>query len=381
MNGRERILTAMRMEKPDKVPVMCQPSWGFVLLHNPDISPLDIWHNHDGAYARAFTNVSKQFGFDGALLPGVGLAALDMDAVDRIDRNNAEGPIVYFNNGDSCIYCYNDLPRYSYVTSPEKDFESFDPETIPERLVYHPPSNHLKMTLNETEEGRTADIRQALAFTHNELSVHGEMYSPQDFLIDLFGPEESMMALLTDPDKCREIMLSFAHAIAEHGAEQIAAGASAMKVSAPWAGQGFLSKQVYEEVLVPSLKVLTDMCREQQTPCYCHTCGAIDDRLELIMNVGFNGIECLDPPPLGNVELADAFKRIGERAFIKGNIDPVNVLMNGTPEQVTADVLHRLEVGVQGRGFILSTACAIAPSTPPENVALLRELVDKHGIY
>jgi uroporphyrinogen-III decarboxylase len=33
------------------------------------------------------------------------------------------------------------------------------------------------------------------------------------------------------------------------------------------------------------------------------------------------------------------------------------------------------------RGFILSTACAVAPDTPAENLMLLRELVEKYGRY
>ena len=46
-----------------------------------------------------------------------------------------------------------------------------------------------------------------------------------------------------------------------------------------------------------------------------------------------------------------------------------------------ADVIRRLESGMQAPGFILSTACAIAPDTPAENVMLLRELVEKYGRY
>jgi uroporphyrinogen-III decarboxylase len=116
-------------------------------------------------------------------------------------------------------------------------------------------------------------------------------------------------------------------------------------------------------------------------PCYCHTCGAIGDRLELIVDTGFDGLECLDPPPLGNVELADAVQRIGGRAFIKGNIDPVHVLLKGTPEQIRADVIHRLAIGRTAPGFILSTACTIAPDTPAAHVAMLRELAESDGRY
>ncbi len=59
----------------------------------------------------------------------------------------------------------------------------------------------------------------------------------------------------------------------------------------------------------------------------------------------------------------------------------VHVLLQGTPAQIRADVLARLEIGMTARGFILSTACAIAPDTPAAHVALLRELVDQYGRY
>jgi uroporphyrinogen decarboxylase len=169
--------------------------------------------------------------------------------------------------------------------------------------------------------------------------------------------------------------------VAGHVQEQVDTGVDAMDHSAPWSGQGFISREMYGDLIVPVQKILVDVCRANGVSSHCHTCGAIDDRLEQIIAVGFDGIECLDPPPLGNVELDDAVRRIGDRAYIKGNIDPVNVLMNGTREEVTEDVKRRLEVGMGAGGFILSTACAIAPRTPPENVMLLRELAEEYGRY
>jgi uroporphyrinogen decarboxylase len=116
-------------------------------------------------------------------------------------------------------------------------------------------------------------------------------------------------------------------------------------------------------------------------PTYIHTCGKVDDRLEMIVEAGFSGIECLDPPPLGNVELADAKRRVGGRAFIKGNIDPVHVLLGGTVEQVRQDARARLEVGKRGGGYIVSTACSIAPFTPRGNVQVLAEVAAEFGTY
>ncbi|MCK4751338.1 MAG: hypothetical protein KAT15_29975, partial [Bacteroidales bacterium] len=145
--------------------------------------------------------------------------------------------------------------------------------------------------------------------------------------------------------------------------------------------QNFISLEMYESIIAPGHKVIAGLCREENIPCYCHTCGSIDDRLELIIDLGFSGLECLDPPPLGNVELEDAVRRIGDRAFIKGNIDPVNILLNGRPDDVRANAIQILETGMKAMGFILSTACSISPATPPENLDVLYEVVEKYGHY
>ena len=62
-------------------------------------------------------------------------------------------------------------------------------------------------------------------------------------------------------------------------------------------------------------------------PIYTHTCGEIGDRLQLMVETGIDGIDTLDPPPLGSIDLEEAKKQIGERVFFKGNIDPVNTLL------------------------------------------------------
>jgi hypothetical protein len=381
MTSRARMAAAMCLSKPDRVPVMCQPSWGFVLGELPEFDPIDFWHNHDGAMARAFCEISRRFEFDGVMIPAVGATPLDESQVARIDRNHPEGPAVYFKNGDHCVYCRNDLPRYTHAHPPEVNLETFDPAAIPERLAYHPPSNHLRMWLCDNAAGRVAEITQARAIIGDGAALHGSLYSPEDYLIDLLGVEGAMIALLTEPDQCRQILRRFAEAVAGHAREQIAAGVDALNVSAPWSGQGFISRKIYQNVIAPAQTILTKTCREADVPVYCHTCGAIGDRLELIIDAGFDGIECLDPPPLGNVELADAVRRIGGRAFIKGNMDPVNVLLNGTHDQIRADIRQRLAIGKMAGGFILGTACAIAPSTPAAHVALLREVVDSDGWY
>jgi len=116
-------------------------------------------------------------------------------------------------------------------------------------------------------------------------------------------------------------------------------------------------------------------------PAYTHTCGAIGDRLEIMIAAGVSGLECLDPPPLGNVELEEAKRRVGRNVFIKGNIDPVHTLLAGTRETIENDARRRLRIGMPGGGFILSTACSIAPHTPRENIEILASLAADDGGY
>jgi len=114
---------------------------------------------------------------------------------------------------------------------------------------------------------------------------------------------------------------------------------------------------------------------------YLHTCGFISDRLEWMAESGVDGIECLDPFPLGDVDLKEAKKRVGSKFFLKGNIDSVNVLLRGSDEKIDQTIIKCLEDGMPGGGYILSTACSVAPAVPPGRIQRLVELAERYGRY
>ncbi len=110
-----------------------------------------------------------------------------------------------------------------------------------------------------------------------------------------------------------------------------ASGVDAVKISSPFAGAGFLSTAFYRTFVLPYESRIARAAEARGVRSYIHTCGDIHDRLELMAGSGASGIECLDPPPLGRVDLGDAKARVGSRIFIKGNVDPVHVLLAGDP--------------------------------------------------
>jgi uroporphyrinogen-III decarboxylase len=124
---------------------------------------------------------------------------------------------------------------------------------------------------------------------------------------------------------------------------------------------------------VPYEQELARAVRAEGGFIYTHTCGAISDRLEAMMDCGINGLECLDPPPLGNVDLSDAIQRTKGRIFIKGNIDSVHTLLNKDREGVRKDVQRTVEAAAPGGGYICSTACSVAPYVKPDNI---KEMVE-----
>ena len=145
---------------------------------------------------------------------------------------------------------------------------------------------------------------------------------------------------------------------------------------------GFISSEQYEEFVLPYEKRIIGAIRKKGKHAYIHTCGSIKDRLELMNQSNTSGLECLDPHPIGNVDLSDAFERIGSDLFIKGNIDSVNSLLYADIEKARNDVRQVIETGkTKGKGFILSTACSIAPMVSTERLLMLSQMVEKYGQY
>lgn len=102
---------------------------------------------------------------------------------------------------------------------------------------------------------------------------------------------------------------------------------------------------------------------------------------EQIIKTGTMGIDTLDPPPLGSVELEVAKAQIGDRLFIKGNMNSVALLKYQDEEQILDHARERIRYGKPGGGYILSTACSVAPRVEPWKLELLAPLAEKLGRY
>lgn len=115
-----------------------------------------------------------------------------------------------------------------------------------------------------------------------------------------------------------------------------------------------MSPDDFEEFVVAYDRQLIGLVH--QTPgmfTIIHSHGRVSRFLERFAAIGTDGLNVLEPPPLGDVELADAKRRVGDRMCLIGNLQ-YDDLTRRAPEEVERMVRDTLRQGAPGGGFILS---------------------------
>jgi len=387
MTGRERVLAAMNLQQPDRVPVMCQLSMGHYLV-NLDMSPAEYWIDTE-LMAGAFIKLAERYDFDGIL---INLPGRDPNARQRIDRieQTADAETIHYTSGERCVCPYDDLANH--IEGPKMDVGDIDPALIfyedPHTLggIKRPPFYYDLVPYQWQGDDLFPPhifsiIDTVLEAVGDRLSVHGEVFSPFTQLMERAGYEGGLMALLTDADKCHAILQRYAEGASALARLQAARGVDAVLISSAFAGGGFISRSMYEQFVMPYETQVATAIKQAGVKAYTHTCGAIGDRLDLMAATGIDGVDTMDPPPLGNTDLAEAKQQIGDKLFLKGNIDSVNILLQGTEQMVRDDAKRKLDAAMAGGGYILSSACSVAPRVPPAHLMALVEVAEEYGRY
>lgn len=367
----------MQLGVPDQVPVQCQMATGHILL-NSGVDPI-LEATDTATYAESLWRMRELYDFDGILMhkPGREPGWLDdckkREVPDGWEFTFPEGCYVRVQRDDDPIFFA--APGFQWP-----EVEEIDPAdplgafSGGYRKWHEFKATHNYHRVEEIPEWWYGCIDYLLAKSQGRYSIHGETRGPFDHVLNLVSAENMMIALMTSREQVHKLLEWATRSAITWSVAQIRRGCDAIKVSSPWVNAGLISPKDYREFVVPYERELARAVREAGGFIYTHTCGAISDRLEDMMACGINGLECLDPPPLGNVELPDAIQRTKGRIFIKGNIDSVHTLLNKDIDGVRADVRRVVETGAPGGGYICSTACSIAPHVKPDHIKAMVEV-------
>lgn len=160
----------------------------------------------------------------------------------------------------------------------------------------------------------------------------------------------------------------------EFGLAQIEAGARFIGVGDAIAT--LISPRHFEEFNFPYVAELIARLKKAGAKVKYHACGNTKALLPLFTQLG---ADILNLDSL--VSLPQVKEMMGDKVCIKGNLDPVRVLLNGTPESIEAAVKECIEIGGVKGGFILSPGCEVPRDTPPENLEALIAATKKYGQY
>jgi MtaA/CmuA family methyltransferase len=169
-----------------------------------------------------------------------------------------------------------------------------------------------------------------------------DFYDDQAFVGDLF-------------EFVVEMELAFARAEIAAGADLIAIGDAAASLIGP---------QLYDSVVWPYERKMVDAIHAMGAPVRLHICG---DARAILEGVGLLGCEIVDLDYLTPV--AQAREKWGPRQALMGNLDPVRILRDGTPDDILRELAecHRQA----GDRFIVGAGCEVPRDTPRKNLRVL----------
>jgi len=209
-------------------------------------------------------------------------------------------------------------------------------------------------------DGRVAVYIETMRLMARYLDVlkGGYVIGPFSLTGLLMGATEAAMATLMRPDLLHAVLQFSSGVISRYARALERAGADAIAILEPTAS--FLSPQQFREF---SGRYIAEIIRTLHSVPILHICGRTNALIEAMVETGAHGLSLGAP-----VDLSQAVKRVPEDVVLIGNLDPVRVLNQMTPNQVYRTATDLLEVMEPHPNFILSTGCDLPMDTPLENI-------------
>lgn len=132
------------------------------------------------------------------------------------------------------------------------------------------------------------------------------------------------------------------------------------------------SPEFFREVCVPKMKQVMNTVK---VPTIYHSDGNILPVIDQLIGLGFNGLHPMDP---GGLDINEVKKTYGDKICLVGNIDLRHTLVTGTLDEVRNEVWDRIENIGKGGGYIISSANSVPSYCKAENVVEIGNAIDAY---
>jgi len=378
MNSRQRFLKVLSGEIPDRVPVTAyiQDQGHFLSQCYPNLDPWEHMTNQlkvielqkqlgMDVFVRCWINVKGPF-------PGA-IAGLNIS--QQTDQWEVQTEEIHKENAR---LLRSTIHTPGGVLTQEFTIQEINPHTYVYACTKKPVQTRADLDLAQTYEPKIAADWPGLvkARIHPVREALGEAgilagWAPGGVFncaAQITGLEMLYALFKTEPDFYQQLMEFSLERMAPYTQAQIDAGVDVVVFSGNVAG-GFLGRKNFDRYVLPYEKRYIEQVQSQGVPVLYHNCGQIMRLLESYKELGARIVEPFSPPPtLGDADLAMA-KQIVDGAYVMmGGLDHVNVLQNGSREQVQRATAATLQAGKPGGKFVLAPADFLEYGTPVENV-------------
>jgi uroporphyrinogen decarboxylase len=374
MTGRQRILTTIAHQEPDRVPI------------SPRVSAWLLATYGDNSLAAELRYLPEM---DPMYIVGDGTPNYLLDCPDeyhlpevRVEqRKYQQGNLVVvertFHTPAGRLSDRIQIPppgrEYGVMPTPVKTEHLVKSREDLEALRYLLPPINTNFDFLQDYRQQIGDRGVILVCVRSALDHQaGEARSIPQLMLDYYDDRPFFHELL---DLFHQRSLEQLRAALEGGAEFIFGSWYFNSLSVGW------SPTIFREVFVPQIRDHVELTHRYGAYYDYYDDGKLNGSMEMIAEAGVDVLETCTPPPVGDFDLARAKERIGARTTLKGYVDLLYVVKHGTPELIERTVREAMEIAKPGGGFIIGSSDSFREGTPPENIRAYFEACKRYGVY
>lgn len=150
-------------------------------------------------------------------------------------------------------------------------------------------------------------------------------------------------------------------------------------------GSGSITLQspaIWEELSLPSLIKITDMCSQAGVISGIHSCGK---EMHVVKTCAektkLDYINPLEISPMGDCDLAECKRLYGDKLCLMGNLHTTSVMLSPKKESVRLESLKAILAAGENGSFVLSTGDQCGRDTPDENIIEMVCVSKEFGQY
>ena len=382
MTSRERVLTAINHEQPDRVPLVIGVS------------------NATGIKMKPYREIKELIGVqapDNYIYdwPELGTADVDEDTMRRLhsdvrgvldlepektrQRNRQRAPhtdcIDSWGSGQTEInpgYWFpgvHPLPEARTVEELET-YQGWPDMSDPTRIAH----------VRENARRLADENEYAILATPWLLFPFERAYAMQ-------GMETFLLNMARDPDFARALMEKIAvycKQLMARFLEELGDNVDIIKIGDDLGTQDSLimSPKMYRETLKPIHAEFIDFIKARtKAKIFFHSCGDVAPLIEDFVEIGVDILNPIQTSGRLMSDLPSLKKRFGNNIVFCGGIDAHRVLPFGSVEEVREEVRRVMQILGPGGGCMIGAVHTVMDDVPPENVLAMVDAVDEFGHY